>query len=61
MRTREAAQYLQVAPSSLKYWRAKGKGPRYIRLESRSVRYRRADLDAWVERCALDTVPNAKG
>ena len=61
MRTREAAQYLQLATSSLKYWRVKGKGPKYIRLESRSVRYRRADLDAWVERCALDTVPNAKG
>lgn len=29
-------------------WRAEGRGPRFIRIGGSRVRYRRADLDAWI-------------
>lgn len=38
--------------TSAKFWRAlrqKGGGPTYVKLSSRTVRYRRLDVDAWLE------------
>jgi len=32
----------------LRLWRSQGKGPRYFRA-GKLVRYRKADLDAWIE------------
>jgi hypothetical protein len=30
-------------------WRAENKGPRYFRAGEKLVRYRRTDLDSWIE------------
>ncbi|MEO1242503.1 MAG: helix-turn-helix domain-containing protein [Pseudomonadota bacterium] len=47
---REAAQYLGVSPRTLSNWRVRSNdGPRYHKLSSRAVRYRRADLEDWLE------------
>ncbi len=43
----EAARLLTLAPSTLRIWRSKGRGPRFVRL-GRAVRYRIADLQAFV-------------
>lgn len=45
----EAAASLSVAVQTLRNWRWKGEGPRYVKVGSRLVRYRRADLAAFVE------------
>lgn len=45
---REAAAYLKVAIGTLYNWRHAGIGPESVNVR-RSVRYRRADLDAWIE------------
>lgn len=45
--TPEAATYLNMQPSTLEQWRWNGRGPRFIKL-SRSVRYRREDLDEFL-------------
>jgi hypothetical protein len=45
----DAANYLGVSAAALRAWRARGDGPAYYKL-SKSVRYRLADLDAWLER-----------
>lgn len=45
----EAATTLSVAVQTLRNWRWKGEGPRYVKLGKRTVRYRRGDLDAFVE------------
>jgi len=42
--TREAAQYLGLAVSTLNKWRCHGGGPEFLKL-GRAVRYRRDDLD----------------
>lgn len=45
----QAARYLGVSGAVLRLWRAEGKGPRYFRAGEKLIRYRRADLDAWIE------------
>jgi excisionase family DNA binding protein len=48
LRTADAARYLNFSESTLEKLRVYGGGPTFIRLGARAVRYRRADLDAWL-------------
>jgi excisionase family DNA binding protein len=45
----KAARYLGISEASLRLWRSEGKGPRHFRAGEKLVRYRRADLDSWIE------------
>ncbi len=44
----EVAPILRVSIRTLQKWRVNGKGPPFIRVSARAIRYRRSDLDAWV-------------
>ena len=44
-----AAAFLKLTDRTMQAYRHRGGGPRYIRLSSRCIRYRRVDLRAWVE------------
>ena len=44
----EAAAFLSVSVKLMQNWRWRGEGPRFVRLGGRLVRYRRADLEAFV-------------
>ena len=46
---KQAGKYLSISEGALRLWRAEGKGPRYFRAGEKLVRYRRADLDSWIE------------
>ena len=46
--TSEAAELLRLGKSTLDRMRLTGEGPRYCKLGG-AVRYRRADLEAWLE------------
>lgn len=48
--TREAAEYLGFSPRTLEYWRSQAAGPAFSRIGggARGVRYRVADLDAFI-------------
>lgn len=46
--TREAAAYVRLGKPTLERFRVAGDGPRYCKLGG-AVRYRRADLDDWME------------
>ena len=46
---KEAARFLGYTTRALQNWRVRGGGPRFIKVSSRSVRYRRCDLTEWVE------------
>ncbi len=48
MSTEEVAEYLKVPITSLYAWRGKGMGPKASRV-GRHLRFRRADVDAWLE------------
>ena len=51
---REVAELLGLSVATLRAWRHRGKGPRFLRL-GRSVRYLPADLDEFVRASAVDT------
>jgi predicted DNA-binding transcriptional regulator AlpA len=46
---RIAADFLGYSVRALQNWRLRGGGPAFIKVSSRSVRYRRRDLIAWAE------------
>lgn len=45
----QTAKYLGVSESVLRLWRSESTGPRYFKAGEKLVRYRRADLDSWIE------------
>ncbi len=51
---REVAELLGLSVATLRAWRHRGKGPRFLRL-GRSVRYLPADVDDFVRASAVDT------
>lgn len=57
---RQAADFLGVPESTLAQWRSQRRGPPYIKLESRLVRYRLADLEAYLAGHAVKTVDNGR-
>ncbi len=46
---REAADFLGVTARCLQAWRYRGGGPKFVRISSRCIRYRKDDLAEWVE------------
>jgi hypothetical protein len=50
----EAAQYIHVHVRTMEGWRFRGTGPRFLRFSNRVVRYRKADLDAFLQRAAVE-------
>ena len=55
---RQAAKYLGVSAGTLRLWRSENRSPRYFRA-GKLIRFRRADLDAWIE--ARLSAPQAVG
>ncbi len=49
LRQEQAALMLGLTPRCLENWRHRGGGPSYVRVSARCIRYRRSDLDEWVE------------
>lgn len=46
---KQAADLLCYSVRALQNWRVRGGGPTFVRISSRSVRYRYADLINWIE------------
>ncbi|MCJ9430757.1 helix-turn-helix transcriptional regulator [Kordiimonas marina] len=46
---KEAAAYVGHTVRCLQNWRLRGGGPRFVKVSARSVRYRRRDLEDWIE------------
>ena len=46
---KEAAKILGFSIRTLQKWRTQGAGPCFVRVSARAIRYRRADLEQWIE------------
>jgi excisionase family DNA binding protein len=57
---KKAASYLGISEAALRLWRSENKGPRFFRAGEKLIRYRRADLDSWIE-ARLSQPTSAKG
>jgi len=55
----EVAEVLKVRVETLNQWRWLGKGPRAIKSGRRFLRYRPADVEAWLDSQAEKTPPAA--
>lgn len=44
-----AGKVVGKPPPTLRDWRYRGIGPTYIKVGPKSVRYRRSDLESWLE------------
>ena len=52
---KEAARILDISPGTLAVWRSTGRyNLRFLKV-GRNVRYRRADLEAWLEKRTRET------
>lgn len=51
----EAAEYLRIAPGTLRNIRSQGRGPRYYAAGGVGILYYREDLDAYVRQFRRDT------
>lgn len=47
--TEEAAAFLAMSPDTLRTWRCRGRGPAYVTISARNIRYRVDDLKAWAD------------
>ncbi len=52
---REAAEFLGVPQGTLAQWRSQRRGPPYIKLEGRLVRYRHTDLENYLKSHMVET------
>lgn len=50
MTPKDVARALAVDLRCLQEWRTRGAGPAYLKLGPKTIRYRRADIDAFIER-----------
>ena len=58
----EVARLLGKSVVTIRNWRIKGydRGPKYYKVGA-SVRYRRSDIDAWLEACLVDPAARDDG
>ena len=49
MMEKDVATFLGVKARTLQAWRLRGKGPPFVKISRRAVRYRRADVECFVE------------
>lgn len=48
LKPQEVARALRTTENGLRRWRAAGKGPRFLKLEGKAIRYRRVDVVEWL-------------
>jgi predicted DNA-binding transcriptional regulator AlpA len=53
----KAAHYLGISEAALRLWRSRGEGPRHFRAGEKLIRYRKADLDGWIESRLSEPAP----
>lgn len=54
MTTKEAADFLGCSERFLEGLRAKGEGPRCLRMSDKMIRYFKKDLIDWCAQCAVE-------
>jgi hypothetical protein len=54
MDAESAARCLGLKPRTLELWRWAGRGPQFVRVSSRCVRYRTEDLNSWLRTRVVD-------
>lgn len=48
MTEKEVCEMLGLKPRTLQSWRLFGRGPQFVRLSDRIIRYRMSDVEDWI-------------
>jgi hypothetical protein len=61
--TVEAAAYMRIPADTLRFWRVRRwqRGPRYLKVHYRAVRYRLCDLEAYLESRLVEPGRDGRG
>lgn len=51
----DLADYLRLSKQTLRNWRVQGKGPKFVKISGRAVRYRITDICAWSENLIISS------
>lgn len=57
--TAQVADWTGVSQNTLRFWRWEGSGPIWFRLGAKTIRYKSADVQAWIDRQYADTPAGA--
>jgi predicted DNA-binding transcriptional regulator AlpA len=57
----ELAVRLNFSKAALRKWRKQGRGPRFVRLESKIIRYLASDVEIWLQAHATGPAGQHKG
>ncbi len=55
LNTEQVADLAGLSPRTIKQMRQTGNGPRYFRLGERTIRYKREDINEWIEKKYQET------
>jgi predicted DNA-binding transcriptional regulator AlpA len=53
--TEQVAAWIGFEVETLRVWRRRGVGPRFVQLSHRDFRYRVSDVNAWLDKAAVET------
>lgn len=56
----QLAEHLGVTEGAVMQMAQRGTGPRFVKISERIVRYRRADVDEWLEQRVVSSTTEAK-
>lgn len=57
--TAQVADHLGMTVAAVAALRHRGNGPHYVRIGTRTIRYRRTDVDAWIDANREQQTPGA--
>lgn len=58
---RQASELLQVSARTMQSWRVSGRGPKFIRISARAIRYRFSDLVTWTQNLVVSSTSDQGG
>ena len=58
--TREVAEMLGLKPITVKLWRIQGKGPAWVKVGSKSVRYPLSGVEAFLKQSSKAAIASSK-
>ena len=58
--TKEVAESFGIAPNTMEIWRIRGEGPRFVKC-GRYVRYRRNDVEDYIESRTVSSTTRVQG
>ncbi|MFT6558341.1 helix-turn-helix transcriptional regulator [Sneathiella sp.] len=61
MTEKEAAAFMGYTMRALQNWRLRGGGPNYVKVSSRSIRYRFRDINDWIEARIINNTSQMTG